>query len=94
MNERRYPDAQVAFESVLQLDAGHAHARELLEEAARRTGEALFARWLPNQEPTLALFEEPPAVVEAPSLVAARGRHGRPRRAPGRVPRRRAAWSG
>jgi tetratricopeptide (TPR) repeat protein len=52
----RFPEAQVAFEGVLRLDSGHARARERLAEAERRTGEALFKRWLPNQEPTLSLF--------------------------------------
>ena len=64
----RFPEAQVAFESVLRLDAGHAHARGRLAEAERRTGEALFARWLPNQEPTLALFEPDSPILDEPSL--------------------------
>jgi tetratricopeptide (TPR) repeat protein len=66
----RFPEAQVAFEGVLRLDAGHARAREGLAEAERRTGEALLARWLPNREPSVALFEpsEGP-VVEAPTLL-------------------------
>jgi tetratricopeptide (TPR) repeat protein len=65
----RFPEAQVAFEGVLRLDPDHAHAREGLAEAERRTGEALLARWLPNREPSVALFEpaEGP-VVESPSL--------------------------
>jgi tetratricopeptide (TPR) repeat protein len=62
-------EASVAFESVLQLDPGHARAREHLEEAERRTGEALLARWLPNLDPTLALFEPEATVVEAPTLT-------------------------
>jgi tetratricopeptide (TPR) repeat protein len=66
----RFPEAQVAFEGVQRLDAGHARAREGLAEAERRTGEALLARWLPNREPSVALFEpsEGP-VVEAPTLL-------------------------
>jgi len=66
----RFPEAQVAFEGVLRLDAGHARAREGLAEAERRTGEALLARWLPNREPTVALFEpsEGP-VVQSPTLL-------------------------
>lgn len=66
----RFPEAQVAFEAVLGLDAGHARAREGLSEAERRTGEALLARWLPNREPTVALFEpsEGP-VVDTPTLL-------------------------
>jgi tetratricopeptide (TPR) repeat protein len=66
----RFPEAQVAFEGVLRLDAGHARAREGLAEAERRTGEALLARWLPNRKPSVALFEpsEGP-VVETPTLL-------------------------
>jgi len=66
----RFPEAQVAFEGVLRLDGGHARAREGLAEAERRTGEALLARWLPNREPTVALFEpsEGP-VVQSPTLL-------------------------
>ena len=66
----RFPEAQVAFDGVLRLDAGHGRARERLAEAERRTGEALLARWLPNREPKVALFEpsEGP-VVQAPTLL-------------------------
>jgi tetratricopeptide (TPR) repeat protein len=66
----RFPEAQVAFEGVLRLDAGHARAREGLAEAERRTGEDLLARFLPNREPKVALFEpsEGP-VVDSPSLL-------------------------
>jgi tetratricopeptide (TPR) repeat protein len=64
----RFPEAQVAFEGVMRLDPGHARARERLAEAERRTGEALLARWFPNREPTLALFEPEGPVVETASL--------------------------
>ena len=67
MRQRRFPDAQVRFEAALRLDPGHAAARERLAEAARRTGEELFARWLPNQEPTLNVFE-PDSPVDSPSV--------------------------
>jgi len=67
MQERRFPEAQVAFEAVLRLDSGHARARGRQAEAERLTGEALLARWLPNLEPTLALFEPPGPQVEAPT---------------------------
>ncbi len=69
MKAGRFAEAQVAFEAVLRLDPGHARARERKEEAERRTGEAVLARFLPNQEPTLALFPEPEdPVIEGPSL--------------------------
>lgn len=69
MREGRFPEAQVAFEAVLELDSGHARARERLAEAERRTGEALFARWLPNREPNLVLFEPEDEVVSAPTIM-------------------------
>jgi hypothetical protein len=65
----RFPEAQVAFEAVQRLDPGHARARERLAEAERRTGEALFARFFPNQEPSLALFEPEGPVVETATLA-------------------------
>jgi hypothetical protein len=64
----RFPEAQVAFQAVLQLDAGHPRAREGLSEAERRTGEAIVARWLPNQEPALALFDPGGPVLDTPTL--------------------------
>jgi len=64
----RFPEAQVAYQAVLDLDAGHPRARERLAEAERRTGEAIVARWLPNQEPALALFDRGVGVVESPTL--------------------------
>jgi tetratricopeptide (TPR) repeat protein len=67
MKQRRFPDAQVRFEAALRLDPGHAAARERLAEAARRTGEELFARWLPNQEPILNVFE-PDSPVDSPTV--------------------------
>jgi tetratricopeptide (TPR) repeat protein len=69
MGKGLFPEAQVAFEAVLQLDPGHARARERLAEAERRTGEALFARWFPNRPPTLALFGGEGPVVEGPTYV-------------------------
>jgi tetratricopeptide (TPR) repeat protein len=67
MRARRFPEAQVAFEAVLRLDPGHARARDRQAEAERLTGEALLARWLPNLEPTLALFEPEKPEVDAPT---------------------------
>jgi tetratricopeptide (TPR) repeat protein len=69
MKEARFPDAQVAFEAVLGRDPGHAAARERLAEAAARTGAALFARWLPNEEPTLSVFEPQPRIEAASVLL-------------------------
>jgi tetratricopeptide (TPR) repeat protein len=57
LQEGQFPEAQVAFEGVLRLDTGHARAKERLSVAERRTGEALFARWFPNEGPGLSFFE-------------------------------------
>jgi tetratricopeptide (TPR) repeat protein/Cdc6-like AAA superfamily ATPase len=67
MKAGRFPEAQVAFESARRLDPGHARAREQLAEAERRTGEALIARWLPNQEPALVLIEPEAPVLDSPT---------------------------
>jgi len=69
MKAGRYPEAQVAFETAHRLDPGHARARELQADAERRTGEALIARWLPNQEPTIVLSSLPERpVLDSPTL--------------------------
>jgi tetratricopeptide (TPR) repeat protein len=65
----RFPEAQVAFDSVLRLDSGHARARAQYADAERRTGEALFARWLPNREPALVFFEPEVEEVESPTIL-------------------------
>jgi tetratricopeptide (TPR) repeat protein len=69
MKAGRFPEAQVAFENLLLLDPGHARARERLVEAERRTGEELLARWFPNREPNLVLFEPEGPVVNTPTFV-------------------------
>jgi tetratricopeptide (TPR) repeat protein len=69
MAEGLFPEAQVAFEALLQLDPGHARAQERLAEAERRTGEALFARWFPNRKPTLALLPGEGPIVEGPTYL-------------------------
>jgi tetratricopeptide (TPR) repeat protein len=67
--EGRFPEAQVAFEALLQLDPGHARAQERLAAAERRTGEALRDQWFPNRKPTLALFDYEGPVVETDTLA-------------------------
>jgi len=71
MKARHFPEAQVAFESVLELDPGHQRARERLAEAERRTGETIFQRWFPDLDPELALF-----VPGRPSVESGTGRPG------------------
>ena len=67
MGTGSFPQAAVAFESVLRLDPGHARARERQAEAEKRTGEAIVERWLPNREPTLLLVPSE-EVLESPTL--------------------------
>jgi len=69
MKKARWSDAYVAFESALRLDPGHARAREQLAEAERRTGAAMAERFLPNEQPMLALFQPETTVLESASLV-------------------------
>ena len=56
LQDGQFPEAQVAFEGVLRLDAGLARAKERLTVAERRTREALFARWFPNEGPGAQLL--------------------------------------
>jgi tetratricopeptide (TPR) repeat protein len=62
--EKKYPEAQVRFESVLALDPGNVRASERQSLAERLTGEALFERWMPSQPPMLTFFEPKPSLVE------------------------------
>src|SRR5262249_18781319 len=71
---QRFPEAQVAFESVLRLDPGQQRAKEKLEAAERRTGEALFAKWLPNEGPTLSSYQPRGNDVEGKITALADGR--------------------
>ena len=65
----QFPEAQVAFDSVLRLDPGNARARDRLSVAERRTGEAMLARYFPDLEPDLALFWPDAKEIESPTLT-------------------------
>ncbi|HEY3121160.1 MAG TPA: hypothetical protein VGL15_11095 [Vicinamibacteria bacterium] len=67
--ERKFPEAWVRLESVLDLDHAHARARERLSFAQRMTGEAIFETIFPNRPPVLNFFERPAAEMEGPSLT-------------------------
>jgi tetratricopeptide (TPR) repeat protein len=56
LKARKFPEAQVRFESVLALDSGNVRAAERRSLAERLTGEALFDRWMPPQPPVLTFF--------------------------------------
>jgi hypothetical protein len=72
----QFPEAQVAFEGVLRLDPGQARAKERLSVAERRTREAFFERWFPNESPALSFYSprgqdgEGKTIVEAPGRTA------------------------
>lgn len=59
---RHYPEAQVRFENVVQLDPAHLGAQERLRRAEEMSGLALMSKWLPNYPPSFTLLE--PAAPE------------------------------
>jgi hypothetical protein len=68
---QRYPEAQVRFENVLQLDPAHVAAQERLRRAEEMSALALMSRWLPNYPPSFTLLEPsaPESDVEGPRLT-------------------------
>jgi hypothetical protein len=67
--ERKFPEAWVKLESVLDLDRTHARARERLSFAERMTGAALFDRIFPNRPPVLNFFERPATEMEGGTVT-------------------------
>jgi tetratricopeptide (TPR) repeat protein len=65
---RSYPDATVKLKEALELDPENVRAKERLSFAERMTGEELFARWLPNQLPSLTFFEPRSLEVDGPTV--------------------------
>ena len=65
----KWAEAAVAFEGVLRRDPAHPKAKERLTVAERRTGEAMFARWIPDREPDLNLFWPERAEVDVPTVT-------------------------
>jgi tetratricopeptide (TPR) repeat protein len=61
--ERRYAEAMVRFESVLELDDTNVRAQERLRFAERMTADEIYDRFRPNQPPALVFFE--PRTVDA-----------------------------
>jgi tetratricopeptide (TPR) repeat protein len=74
LHAQRFPEAQVAFESVLRLDPANPRAKERVDVAERRTGEALFAKWLPNEGPSLAFYQPRGNEAEGKITALADGR--------------------
>jgi tetratricopeptide (TPR) repeat protein len=66
---RRFPEAQVSLDRLLQLDPGNVRAVERNAFALRMTGEALFSQWLPNQAPALTFFEPRINEIEGPTVA-------------------------
>jgi len=57
MESRKFPEAQVRFERILELDPEHVQARERYGRAERMTGEMIFEKWFPNQGPSLIFYQ-------------------------------------
>jgi tetratricopeptide (TPR) repeat protein len=57
MASRKFAEAQVRFERVLELDPEHVQARERWARAERMTGEMIFEKWFPNQGPSLIFYQ-------------------------------------
>ncbi len=74
---RKFPEAYVKYDSVLELDPGNVKAKARLGLAQAETGRALFERWLPNETPDLMFFEPrsndldgaTAAIVEGPTVA-------------------------
>jgi tetratricopeptide (TPR) repeat protein len=64
LGKRAYAEAAVAYDGVLQIDPSNVRAKERLAEAERNTGNALLAKWLPNQKPILDFY-----VPRSPDVV-------------------------
>jgi hypothetical protein len=68
LEARKFPEAWVKFEAILQLDPENPKARERLSFAQRMTGEDIFSKIFPNQPPLLFFYEPRTNVVEGPSV--------------------------
>ncbi len=68
LRERKFAEAWVKLDRVLQFDPENVKARERLGFAQRMTGEDLFAAWLPNLPPLLTFFEPKALEVEGRSV--------------------------
>jgi len=66
---RRFPEAYVNLDRLLQLDPGNVRALERRDFALKMTGEALFSQWLPNQPPALTFFEPRATEIEGPTVA-------------------------
>jgi hypothetical protein len=69
LDARKYPEAMVKLDSALELDGGNVRAQEQLRLAERLTGEGLFDRIFPNQQPEITLFDTPAAEMEGTRLA-------------------------
>lgn len=67
-NDRKFAEAWVRLDHVLQLDPESVKARERLSFAQRMTGEDLFQIWMPNLPPLLTFFEPKALEVEGRSV--------------------------
>jgi hypothetical protein len=66
---RRYPEAQVRFESILAVDPENLRAQERRTTVERLIGEALIDRWLPPRAPQLLVYEPSQLDISQPSAL-------------------------
>jgi tetratricopeptide (TPR) repeat protein len=71
LGAKRYAEALVRFEAVLEIDPGHPAALERLRRAEELAGLALMSRWLPDDPPSFTLFEPAAADSEVESASIA-----------------------
>jgi len=71
LTARKYPEAQVQFESALNLDPGNLRVQERFSFAERMTGDAVLARWIPNNPPVLTIIEPRSLTTELEGSTAA-----------------------
>jgi tetratricopeptide (TPR) repeat protein len=68
LRQRKFDAASVRLREALELDPENIKGQERLAYADRMTGEEIFARWLPNQPPSLTFFEPRGLEMEGPTV--------------------------
>ncbi len=71
LGERKFPEAWVKLDAVLELDKTNVRAQERLALAERMMGEALLERISPNQSPVLTFLEPRDRITESDGPTAA-----------------------
>ncbi|HEY7411165.1 MAG TPA: hypothetical protein VII13_10510 [Vicinamibacteria bacterium] len=66
---RKFPEAMVRLGALLEADPSHVRARERLGLAERMTGDDIFEKIFPNQEPVLLFADAPATRVESATVA-------------------------